>query len=117
MRLWTSRGSCPCPRRFIWGWGLKVAEHLGEGASRTPPPLGVQAFHFREGALLRPSLPSSEENAAPLAKTLSGSLGPRRSPGRACVGVLARDLQADREAVVWRGETLLLDPRRRWEVV
>ena len=29
----------------------------------------------------------------------------------------ARDLLADREAVVWRGETLLLDPRRRWEVV
>jgi hypothetical protein len=72
---------------------------------------------FRERRLLRPSLPSPEENAAPLAKTLSGSLGPRRSPRRACVGVLARDLPAHREAVVWRGETLLLDPRRRWEVV
>jgi hypothetical protein len=53
----------------------------------------------------------------PLAKTLSGSLGPPRSPGRARVGVLARDLPADREAVVWRGETLLLDRRRKWEVV
>jgi hypothetical protein len=72
---------------------------------------------FREKTSLRPFLPFSEENAAPLAKTLSGSLGPPRSPGRACVGVLARDLLADREAVVWRGETLLLDPRRRWEVV
>lgn len=29
----------------------------------------------------------------------------------------ARDLLADREAVVWRGETLLLDPRRKWKVV
>jgi IS5 family transposase len=29
----------------------------------------------------------------------------------------ARDLLADREAVVWRGETLLLDRRRKWEVV
>ena len=72
---------------------------------------------FREETSLQPSLPSPEENAAPLAKTLSGSPGPPRSPGRARVGVLARDLQADREAVVWRGETLLLDPRRRWEVV
>jgi len=43
---------------------------------------------------------SFEENASPLAKTLSGSPGPPRSPGRACVGVLARDLPAHREAVV-----------------
>jgi hypothetical protein len=62
-------------------------------------------------------LPSSEENAAPLAKTLSGSPGPPRSPRKARVEVLARDLLVDRETVVWRGETLLLDPRRRWEVV
>ncbi|WP_269801857.1 hypothetical protein [Thermus sediminis] len=27
------------------------------------------------------------------------------------------DLLADREAVVWRGNTLFLDPKRRWEVV
>ncbi len=60
-------------------------------------------------------MPSSEENASPLAKTLSGSLGPRRFPRKACVEVLARELPAHREAVVWRGETLLLDPRRRWE--
>jgi hypothetical protein len=100
-------GSCPCPRRSIWGWDPKEAQHLGGGglptlsaASRNPSFAKVV---FREGRLLRPSLPSPEENAAPLAKTPSGSPGPPRSPGRACVGVLARDLPAHREAVVWRG--------------
>jgi len=38
-------GSCPCPRRFIWGWGPK-----GEEASRTPPPLKVQVPHLRESS-------------------------------------------------------------------
>jgi len=106
--------------------------HLGLGPQRgsasrgrRPPghPLRRQAQpQFRERILSRRNVAtaffsSSEENTAPLAKTLRGSPGPPRSPGKACVGVLARDLLADREAVVWRGETLLLDPRRKWEVV
>jgi hypothetical protein len=61
--------------------------------------------------------PLPRKTPPPLAKTLSGSPGPPRSPGRACVEVLARNLLADREAVLWRGETLLLDPKRKWEVV
>jgi hypothetical protein len=72
---------------------------------------------FREETLLRPFFALFRGKRRPLAKTLRGSPGPPRSPGKACVGVLARDLLADREAVVWRGETLLLDPRRKWEVV
>jgi hypothetical protein len=74
-------GSCPCPRRCIWGWDPKEAQHLGGGglpdtlsAGRRNPIFAKG--DFRERRSLRPSSPSSEENAAPLAKTLSGS-----SPG------------------------------------
>jgi hypothetical protein len=57
MRLWTSRGSCPCPWRFIWGWGPKVAQHLGGGdlpdtpsAEGTGPPSSRKfTFAHREG--------------------------------------------------------------------
>jgi hypothetical protein len=41
-------GSCPCPRRSIWGWDPKEAQHLGEEASRMPPPLKEQVPHFCE---------------------------------------------------------------------
>jgi hypothetical protein len=50
-----------------------------------------------------PLCPLPRKTPPPLAKTLSGSPGPPRSPRKARVGVLARDLLADREAVVWRG--------------
>jgi len=53
-------GSCPCPRRFIWGWGPK-----GEEASRTPPPPGARVPHLRE------SFPSRIERPF---------LGPERGP-------------------------------------
>jgi hypothetical protein len=72
---------------------------------------------LREETSLRPSFLFRGKRRPPLAKTLSGSLGPLGSPRKARVGVLARDFLADREAVVWRGETLLLDPRRKWEAV
>jgi hypothetical protein len=118
MRLWTSRGSCPCPRRFIWGWGLKVAEHLGGGGLPDTPSAGGTGLPFSRRSIATALFALFRgKRRPPLAKTLSGSLGPPRSPRKARVEVLARDLLVDREAVVWRGETLLLDPRRRWEVV
>jgi hypothetical protein len=54
-----------------------------------------RASHIRERKLSRRSIAtalfalSRGKRRPPLAKTLSGSLGPRRSPRRACVGVLA----------------------------
>ena len=44
----TSRGSCPCPWRFIWGWGPKAAQHLGgEDLPDTPSAKGAGP-HLRE---------------------------------------------------------------------
>jgi len=85
-------GSCPCPRWSIWGWGLKVAEHLGGGGlpdtlsagSRNP---SFAKDYFRERRLLRPSLPSPEENAAPLSlRPLAVPSARRALPGKPASG-------------------------------
>jgi hypothetical protein len=48
MRLWTSRGSCPHPWRFIWCWGPKVAQHLGGGDLPDTPSTEGAGPHLRE---------------------------------------------------------------------
>jgi hypothetical protein len=56
MRLWTSRGSCPCPWRSIWGWDPKEAQHLGGGglpdtlsAGRRNPSCAKEIFRAQKG--------------------------------------------------------------------
>ncbi len=104
----------PYPRPGGSGCAGRLGRYAAFGRRSVTPAQKRTFAKTRRYSLLCP-LP--RKTPPPLAKTLSGSPGPPRSPERACVGVLFRDLPAHREAVVWRGETLLLDPRRRWDVV
>jgi hypothetical protein len=65
MRLWTSRGSCPCPWRFIWGWGPKVAQHLGGGDLLDTPSTEGAGPHLRESCPSRREKPRKDLERGP----------------------------------------------------
>jgi hypothetical protein len=73
--------------------------------------------NFREETSLRPSFRLPRKTPPPSPRPLAVLLARGALPGKPASRSSPRDLLADREAVVWRGETLLLDPRRKWEVV
>jgi len=65
MRLWTSRGSCPCPWRFIWGWSPKVAQHLGGGDLPDTPSTEGAGPHLRESCPSRRERPRKDMERGP----------------------------------------------------
>ena len=81
MRLWTSRGSCPCPWRFIWGWGSKGGLLDAPSAGRGSPFSRKFTFAHRE-ALLGPGAGAGPHGvAADLRDSLHKPREERRGEG------------------------------------